>query len=84
MAETNPTWLYKLDDARVFELAPGEALPEGWHDSPAKCCNPAAADPFDHDGDGKVGGSKPKRHPFDHDGDGKPGGSLPKAKRPRR
>jgi hypothetical protein len=36
-------------------------------------------DPFDHDGDGRPGGSLPRRHPFDHDGDGKPGGSLPQA-----
>ncbi len=29
------TWGYKPDgDARIFDLAPGESLPEGWHTSP--------------------------------------------------
>jgi hypothetical protein len=29
-----PTFLYKDGEARIFHLAPGEAYPEGWHDTP--------------------------------------------------
>jgi hypothetical protein len=28
-----PTWGYRSGKARVFELAPGEALPKGWADT---------------------------------------------------
>ena len=31
-----PTWGYHADGrAEIFRLAPGEALPDGWTDSPA-------------------------------------------------
>jgi chromosome segregation ATPase len=31
----NPTYLYHpSEEPRVFDLAPGEALPDGWHDKP--------------------------------------------------
>lgn len=33
---TTPTFLYHpAKGARIFELAPGEAPPPGWHDTPA-------------------------------------------------
>ena len=55
-----PTWGYHATEAaKVFDLAPNEALPNGWHDTPAKVT--AERHPFDHDGDGKPGGSMPKR-----------------------
>lgn len=54
-----PTWGYhRTEAAKVFDLAPGEELPSGWHDTPAKIV--AERHPFDHDGDGKPGGSLPK------------------------
>jgi hypothetical protein len=58
MTEKIPTWGYSADGAKLFNLAEGENLPPGWHDSPAKV--PAKRHPFDHDGDGKLGGSLPK------------------------
>lgn len=37
MAETViRTWGYSASGAKVFELAPGEALPSGWVDNPGK------------------------------------------------
>jgi hypothetical protein len=48
-----PTWGYRGDEARIFELAPGESLPEGWVDSPAKA-EPAA-------GAAEAAPEKPKR-----------------------
>lgn len=36
MDQTVPTWGYKPDgSAEIFNLAPGEALPDGWQSSPA-------------------------------------------------
>lgn len=33
--KTVPTWGYKSgEDARIFDLKPGEGLPPGWHDTP--------------------------------------------------
>lgn len=44
MSTTNPTWGYKPDGAaQIFDLAPGEGLPDGWHDSPACITDPALA-----------------------------------------
>lgn len=44
MTTTNPTWGYKPDGAaQIFDLAPGEGLPDGWHDSPACITDPALA-----------------------------------------
>lgn len=41
---TLPTWGYKPDgSAQIFNLAPGEALPEGWQASPACIEDPALA-----------------------------------------
>lgn len=38
------TWGYRPDgDARIFKLAPGEGLPDGWHLSPACIADPALA-----------------------------------------
>lgn len=34
--KTIPTWGYSKDGDQIFELAPGEALPEGFVDHPAK------------------------------------------------
>lgn len=35
MSETTiPTWGYKPGEGRIFELKPGEKLPEGWLDTP--------------------------------------------------
>lgn len=47
---TIPTFGYHaIEGARKFELKPGEALPEGWYDSPAKCPPPPepVAEPAD-------------------------------------
>lgn len=39
--DTVPTWGYKPDgEGRIFDLAPGEVLPEGWHASPDCIENP--------------------------------------------
>ena len=44
MSTTNPTWGYKPDGAaQILDLAPGEGLPDGWHDSPACITDPALA-----------------------------------------
>ncbi|WHQ72528.1 hypothetical protein [Methylorubrum extorquens] len=44
MSTINPTWGYKPDGAaQIFDLAPGERLPDGWHDSPACITDPALA-----------------------------------------
>ncbi|MDV2984161.1 UNVERIFIED_CONTAM: hypothetical protein Q9R58_07590 [Methylobacteriaceae bacterium AG10] len=44
MSTTNPTWGYRPDGAaQIFDLAPGEGLPDGWHDSPACITDPALA-----------------------------------------
>lgn len=34
MSDKIPTWGYKGSESKLFELAPGEALPAGWADSP--------------------------------------------------
>ena len=44
-------------EAEVFASA--EDVPAGWADHPSKVAKPA--DPFDHDGDGKAGGSRPRK-----------------------
>lgn len=71
MAEGDfPSWRYGPDGASaVFERE--EDVPAGWADHPCKVKGgdpPAEAEEakaelakFDHDGDGKVGGSKPRR-----------------------
>ncbi|GEP04034.1 hypothetical protein [Methylobacterium oxalidis] len=42
--ETVATWAYQPDGAaRIFDLAPGEGLPEGWHASPDCITDPALA-----------------------------------------
>lgn len=44
MSTTNPTWGYQPDgSAQIFDLAPGEGLPDGWHGSPACITDPALA-----------------------------------------
>lgn len=44
MPTTNPTWGYKPDgSAQIFDLAPGEGLPDGWQGSPACIADPALA-----------------------------------------
>jgi hypothetical protein len=44
MNETTPTWGYKPDgSAEIFDLAPGEALPDGWHASPDCIADPTLA-----------------------------------------
>lgn len=55
---TFPAWFYGPDGASgVFDCA--DNVPQGWADHPSKV-KADKADPFDHDGDGKPGGSKPK------------------------
>lgn len=52
-----PSWRYGPDGAQaVFQSA--DDVPAGWVDHPSKF---KSADPFDHDGDGKPGGSKPRK-----------------------
>ncbi len=72
------TWGYHASEQpRIFDLSPGENLPEGWHDSPARIGEPAS-EPVA----APVAASEPApRHPLDHDGDGRPGGSLPGPRR---
>lgn len=37
MSDKVPTYGYhKTEGAKIFHLEPGEALPKGWHDTPAK------------------------------------------------
>lgn len=44
MDQTNATWGYKpTGEAKIFDLAPGEALPEGWEASPTCITDPALA-----------------------------------------
>jgi chromosome segregation ATPase len=44
MNETTPTWGYKPDgSAEIFDLAPGETLPDGWHGSPDCIADPTLA-----------------------------------------
>ncbi|MCC0807513.1 hypothetical protein FPV16_14955 [Methylobacterium sp. W2] len=44
MDQTIPTWGYKSDgSAEIFDLAPGEGLPEGWEASPTCIVDPAFA-----------------------------------------
>ena len=44
MDTTIPTWGYRPNgDARIFDLAPGQALPEGWEASPACITDPSLA-----------------------------------------
>ena len=43
-SEKTATWGYAADGkAEIFRLAPGERLPEGWVDSPAKVAAPRPA-----------------------------------------
>ena len=57
MAEqTFPAWFYGPDgQSAICESA--DDVPKGWADHPGKA--KAKVDPFDHDGDGEPGGSKP-------------------------
>ena len=41
-ADTVPTWGYRGDEAKIFDLKPGESLPDGWADSPAPHAAPDA------------------------------------------
>lgn len=34
--QTIPTWGYSATDAKIFDLKPGESLPDGFFDHPAK------------------------------------------------
>ena len=34
--KVTPTWGYKGDEAKLFNLKEGEKLPKGWSDAPAK------------------------------------------------
>jgi hypothetical protein len=69
MADTIPTWGYHSDlPPRIFHLATGEKLPAGWHDSPANVPAEAPRHPFDHDGDGRPGGSLPRARRGKHRG----------------
>ena len=43
MTDKVPTWGYSAEGARLFDLAPGEGLPPGWSDSPAKVESETAA-----------------------------------------
>lgn len=62
-----PSWRYGPNgEARVFPRA--DDVPKGWEDHPSKVARPkpntASGNEFaafDHDGDGKPGGSLPKR-----------------------
>lgn len=60
--QTFPAWFYGPDgEAAVFDSA--DDVPKGWADHPGNAKAAVAepkADPFDHDEDGKPGGSKPK------------------------
>lgn len=41
---TVPTWGYRPDgSAEIFDLAPGEGLPDGWHPSPTVITDPTLA-----------------------------------------
>lgn len=54
-------FMFKGEEAKLFRA--GEEIPDGWYDRPSKFngADPAA---FDHDGDGREGGSPPiKRGP---------------------
>lgn len=43
MSDTIPTWGYHpTEEPRIFDLKPGEKLPEGWADTPAAFAAPAA------------------------------------------
>lgn len=49
-----PSWFYGPNEQKgIFD-----ECPNGWAEHPSKV--KAKADPFDHDGDGKPGGSLPK------------------------
>lgn len=53
------TWLYHPSEGARLFLA-GEAHPgEGWLDHPVEAADPLAK--FDHDGDGKPGGSRRRK-----------------------
>lgn len=44
MDQSNPTWGYRpTGEAKIFDLVPGETLPEGWEASPACITDPALA-----------------------------------------
>lgn len=34
--DTIPTWGYSKNDSQIFDLKPGESLPAGYYDNPAK------------------------------------------------
>jgi hypothetical protein len=36
MTGTIPTWGYRQGSSQIFELKPGQSLPKGWYDSPAR------------------------------------------------
>ena len=78
MAErTVPTWRYHPNgEARIFQ--PKEDIPSGWHETREEAARPPKPKPeplppevvaeviskFDHDGDGKPGGSRPRKKPL--------------------
>lgn len=47
-------WKFRGEDMRLFRE--GEEIPDGWYDRPSKF-NGANPDAFDHDRDGREGGS---------------------------
>lgn len=49
-----PTWMFRGEEQRLF--LEGDEIPAGWYDRPSKF-NGANPDAFDHDGDGREGGS---------------------------
>lgn len=51
-----PAWRYGPNGAAAIFQQEAE-VPAGWADHPAK----VKADPLDHDGDGRKGGSKPRK-----------------------
>jgi hypothetical protein len=40
--KTTPTWGYSKGDSQIFDLKPGENLPSGYYDNPAKVPGSAA------------------------------------------
>lgn len=49
-----PMWMFRGEEQRLFRE--GEEIPAGWYDRPSKF-NGANPDAFDHDNDGREGGS---------------------------
>lgn len=56
---TWPSVRYGPNGAEAVFHSPDD-VPAGWEDHPSKVKD-VKPDPFDHDGDGKPGGSRPRR-----------------------